>query len=79
MMGIAPRDEPSIWVDDPGSAMRAASSEGGRHGATIGFILLLVGAGFIYFQHDSIQRVAVGVVLVALGFVVNELSRRRRR
>jgi hypothetical protein len=78
MMGIAPRDEPSIWVDDPGSAMRAASSEG-RHGATIGFILLLVGAGFIYFQHDSIQRVAVGVVLVALGFVVNELSRRRRR
>lgn len=76
-MGIAPRDEPSIWVDDPGGAMWAASSEG-RHGATVGFILLLLGGGFIYFQHDSIQRTAVGLVLWALGFVVYELSRRRR-
>lgn len=77
IMGITPRDEPSIWVDDPGDAMRFASSEG-RHGATVGFVLLVVGAGLIYFQHDSFQRAAVGLVLSALGLVVYDLSRRRR-
>jgi hypothetical protein len=75
-LGMAPREEPSIWVDDPGGALMVASREG-RHGATVGFVLLLVGGGFIYFQHDSFQRAAVGLVLSALGFVVYELSRRR--